>query len=60
MTADAQPALDEAFVADRIEDAIDRGTVDDRARDQLLAALGELDRERAAERRTAGDGCPGH
>lgn len=42
---------DEGFVADRIEDALDAGTVDHTAREHLLSALAELDAERASERR---------
>jgi len=43
---------DTAFVCDRIEDALDRGTVDNHAREHLLSALAELEPARAAERRT--------
>ncbi len=42
---------DENFVANRIEDALDAGTVDHRAREHLLSALAELDAARANERR---------
>jgi hypothetical protein len=45
------PAVDEGFVADRIADALDAGRVDHRAREELLAALAELDAARAQTRR---------
>jgi hypothetical protein len=45
------PAVDEDFVADRIADALDAGCVDQRAREELLAALAELDVDRATQRR---------
>ncbi|MDZ7747316.1 MAG: hypothetical protein U5K28_12785 [Halobacteriales archaeon] len=45
--------VDEAFLCDRLEDALDAGTVDATAREHLLAALAELDPERVAERRDA-------
>ncbi|MFC7236606.1 hypothetical protein [Halosegnis marinus] len=43
--------VEEAFVSDRIEDALDCGTVDALAREHLLGALAELDAERARARR---------
>lgn len=42
---------DEGFLADRIEDALDGGTVDDYAREHLLSALAEIDPELAEQRR---------
>jgi hypothetical protein len=42
---------DKDFVADRIADALDAGCVDQRAREELLAALAELDVDRATQRR---------
>jgi hypothetical protein len=45
------PAVDEDFVVDRIADALDGGCVDQRAREELLAALAELDVDRATQRR---------
>jgi hypothetical protein len=49
---DVDPDL--AFASDHIEDALDRGTVDHRAREHLLSALAKLDADRASERRTRG------
>jgi hypothetical protein len=50
---------DTDFVTDRIEDALDGGTVDAYAREHLLSALAELDAELAAKRRTRADGRSG-
>jgi hypothetical protein len=49
---DGQADADLAFVADRLEDALDAGTVDHRAREELLAALAECDPDLAADRRS--------
>lgn len=49
MTLDAEPDTD--FVADRIEDALDGGTVDNYAREHLLSALAECDPALARKRR---------
>lgn len=46
---------DTDFVSDRIEDALDAGTVDHTAREHLLAGLAELNPERAQQRRTRGE-----
>jgi len=42
---------DTDFVSDRIEDALDGGTVDAYAREHLLSALAELEPALAAKRR---------
>lgn len=45
------PEADTEFAADRIEQALDEGTVDARAREELVAALAELAPARARKRR---------